>query len=57
MNKKLLQVKIENHWHYVFCRNELKALPVITTDKSKALPASALDYFQRYFASLNFRIV
>lgn len=34
---KRLQVKINNEWKYVFCRNERKDLPIITDDKLNAI--------------------
>jgi hypothetical protein len=55
--KKYLQVRINNDWVFVFCRNELAALPITTKDKRKALPAKALDYFQKHYGSLDFRTV
>jgi hypothetical protein len=56
---KRLQVFINSKWEYVFCRNELKRDPIITKDKIKGIKGdnSSLEYFQRYFAGYDFRIV
>ena len=56
---KRLQVKIDNKWEYVFCRNARFVLPIVTKNKMKAIKgdSSSLDYFQNYFASQEFKIV
>ena len=52
---KKLEVMIDGEWHFVFCRNPLKALPVTTKDYRKALPDSAKDYFEKHFSELHFK--
>ena len=56
---KKLQVLIDSKWKYVFCRNELKALPITTENKSKAIRGNdnSLNYFSSKYASLDFKIV
>ena len=56
---KRLQVKIDNNWNYVFCRNELKRLPIVTDSKAKAIRGDqkSIKYFSRYFSNLEFRII
>ena len=53
-----LQVNIDNIWHYVFCRNDQKKDPIICKDKAKAIKGTshALQYFQRHYGNLEFRI-
>ena len=57
-----LQVFINDAWEYVFCRNELKALPVITKDRKKAIREEhgdgqrLLNYFSNSYGSLEFRL-
>lgn len=53
-----LQVKIDDVWEYVFCRNELKSVPIITKDKSNAIKGNSdsLNYFQNIFGTHEFRI-
>lgn len=56
---KRLQVLIDNNWHYVFCRNFLKRLPILTENRLKAIRGNehSLKYFQDHFSELQFRIV
>lgn len=56
---KRLQVFVENEWKYVFCRNELKKLPIITDNRQNAIKGDnhSLQYFQSHYASLEFRII
>jgi hypothetical protein len=61
---KKLQVLINDNWEYVFCKNEREVLfPVITKNPKKAITERAgdcqriLEYFSRYFTSLEFRLV
>jgi len=56
---KKLQVLINDSWEYVFCRNELKKLPITTKDKTKGIHGdeNSLKYFQRFYSELDFRIV
>jgi hypothetical protein len=56
---KRLQVLINGQWEYVFCRNELKRLPITTKDKLKAIRGNedSLKYFKNHFGSLEFRII
>lgn len=53
-----LQVYIDGLWHYVFCRNESKALPITCNDRTKAIKGNShsLQYFQSHYANLEFRI-
>ena len=59
---KKLQVLLNNEWQYVFCRNELKKLPVTTKEKKKAITErfgdgqKILDYFSKCYGSLEFRL-
>lgn len=60
---KRLQVFINNNWEYVFCRNEKEiSCPVIIKDKKKAITERygdgqrILDYFNRFYSSLEFRL-
>ena len=49
-----LQTKTQaGNWSFVFCRNDARV--ITTPDARKALPASALSYFQRHFANAEFR--
>lgn len=53
--KKCLQVKRGDNWLWVFCYNERDG--VITTDrKAKALPARALETFEKKYANEIFRV-
>lgn len=54
MQKKLM-VKVNGEWKYVFCRNILKAEPIITESRRKALTASDIEYFQTHFGNHEFR--
>lgn len=56
---KRLQVKINNEWKYVFCRNERKDLPIITDDKLNAIKGDkqSKEYFENHFGTLEFRII
>ena len=49
-----LQTLTANGWKYVFCRVDARALT--TEDKTKALPACALPYFERHCANSQFRV-
>ena len=56
---KRLQVFLNDQWEYVFCRNELKRNPIITSDKQKAIRGDkhSLEYFQSKYGFLEFRII
>ena len=53
---KRLQVKINNNWEYVFCRNETKRDPIITKNPKLALRSRDLEYFKSKFGNHEFRI-
>lgn len=55
-NQKALQVKVGGTWEYVFCRNPLRADPIATQSRHKALPGRALTYFETKFPNHQFRI-
>ena len=52
-----MQVKINNSWKYVFCRNALIDVPITTNDKTKAVNwhSNSIAYFTRMFGNLDFR--
>ena len=54
---KKLQVKINNEWKYVFCRNERTGL-VLTENPANAIHGDkdSLKYFQSKFNGNEFRI-
>ena len=56
---KRLQVFINNKWEFVFCRNPLKAIPITTDNRSKAIRGDqySLEYFSNSYASLEFKII
>ena len=56
-NQKVLMVKINDNFEYVFCRNKLKRLPITTKIREKALSGIALNYFTKRYASLVFKVV
>jgi hypothetical protein len=49
-NQLVLQVKTSIGWQYVFCYNRQMHTVCTTKDYRKALPASAITYFQNKFA-------
>lgn len=51
-----LQVKINDNWEYVFCRNSMQSAPVTTKNKKHALKADALKYFELKFGNHEFRL-
>ena len=55
---KRLQVKTKDGWKWVFCYNthDMKGPIIPTKEKSKALPATDLEYFQSRFGNHEFRI-
>jgi len=56
---KRLQVKINNIWEYVFCRNEkFPAQPITCKDKQKAVRGDnhSMQYFTNKFMNCEFRI-
>ena len=56
---KRLQVLLNDSWEYVFCRNVLKATPIITKNKNNAIYGdnNSKAYFERYFSEYQFRII
>ena len=58
MRANKLQVKINNDWKYVFCRNHLVQQPIVTDSYYKALHGTiqSLTYFTNYYSEYNFRI-
>ena len=54
---KRLQVLINGQWEYVFCRNEREKLPIITKDRTNAIPGNnnSLQYFTMHYP-VEFRI-
>ena len=54
---KLLQVKINEKWEYVFAHNERRGTPIVTKNKKIALKARDLDYFKENFGNHEFRIL
>lgn len=59
---KYLQVKIDNKWQYVFCRDPINNKPVITNNKKNAIREKykdgkyILEYFMNKMAKYEFRI-
>lgn len=54
---KLLQVKINEKWEYVFAHNKRSSTPIITKIKKIALRTRDLNYFKENFGNHEFRIV
>ena len=52
---KKLAVKTDSGWQWVFCRFDGRVLT--TTDKQKALPWDAYEWFQSKFANREFQVM
>lgn len=53
--RKVLMVKLNDRWKYVFCRNVKQKDPAVTDDPLKALPARAIDYFKQAYSDHEFK--